>query len=302
MNGLEWNDLRLVLAIGRAGSLAGAARELKNDHSTIFRKLNSIEKRVGVRFFDRLNGRYEMTEAGEAALKVAKSFESDVLDLDRELLGRDARLQGNIRISAPEGPAVVSLPKVLAGFRRQHPEVTLELMSEFGAADLNRREADIALRITKTPPDNNLGRCICDFTFSAYASPAYLEKSGSRPLIDHDWVVFEPTVSWTTPLIFPSNDVRESRTVLSTDSVHSAVAAAREGIGALVISSFLADADPRLTRIAGPFNEITLQLWVLMHPDLRNTTRVTALMHHIVRELRREKALFEGRAYQLEYQ
>jgi DNA-binding transcriptional LysR family regulator len=189
---------------------------------------------------------------------------------------------------------VVSLPKVLASFQQQHPDVTLELMSEFGPADLNRREADIALRITKNPPDSSLGRRICDFTFCAYASPSYLERAGTRALADLDWVIFQPTVGWTTPLIFPSREAQEARTVFQANSVHTVVAAAREGIGALVISSFLADTDPGLVRIAGPFSEVTMQLWVLMHPDLRKTARVTALMHHIARELRHDEALFEG--------
>ncbi len=295
MNGLEWNDLRLLLAIGRTGSLSGAARELKNDHSTIYRRLQAIEKRMGVRFFERRNGHYEITKAGEAAVGVADSFERDVLNLEREIVGRDARLEGNIRVSAAEGPAATLLPGVLARFRQKHPGVTLELISEFGRSDLNRREADVALRITKSPPNSSLGRYICDFAFCSYASPAYLERAGTRPLEEHDWVVFAPTKSWTVPTIFPSEAVREARTVMSTNSVQVAVAAAQEGVGALVISAFLVEGYTDLIRIAGPFEDLALELWVLAHTDLRETARVTALMDHIARELRSERALFEGK-------
>ena len=294
MNGLEWNDLRLILAIGRTGSLSGAATELRNDHSTIFRKLNAIEKRTGARFFERLNGHYEITEVGSTALRLAESFENDVLGLERELVGRDTRLQGKIRISAAEGPAVNCLPKILASFRRRHPDVTLELVSEFGASDLARREADVALRITKSPPDSSLGRYVCDFAFCAYASTAYLERAGSRELADHDWIVFEPTAKWNVPLIFPSDEARDARTVLSTNSVHSAVAAAKAGIGALAMSAFLVDGSTDLIRIAGPFEELRLELWVLSHPDLRNTARVTALMDHLARQLRLDRGAFRG--------
>jgi len=82
--------------------------------------------------------------------------------------------------------------------------------------------------------------------------------------------------------------------VLSTNSVHSAVAAARAGVGALTMSAFLVDGNTDLVRIAGPFKELTLEVWVLSHPDLRNTVRVTALMDHIARQLRLDRALFEG--------
>lgn len=294
MDGLEWNDLRLILAIGRTGSLSGAATELKNDHSTIFRKLKAIEKRTGVRFFERRNGHYEITKAGEAALGVAESFELDVLGLERKLVGRDARLEGNIRVSAAEGPAATFLPNVLARFQRRHPRVTLELISEFGHSDLNRRETDIALRITKSPPDSSVGRYICDFAFCSYASPAYLDRAGSRSLADHDWVTFEPTKRWFVPTVFSSEKALDDRTVMSTNSVQSAVAAAKAGVGALTMSAFLVERDAELIKIAGPYEEMTLQLWVLTHSDLRETARVTALMDHIARELRNDRALFEG--------
>lgn len=296
MNGLEWNDLRLLLAIGRTGSLSGAAKELRNDHSTIYRKLQAIEKRMGVRFFERRNSHYQITKAGEAAVGVAESFEREVLDLEREVVGQDSRLEGNIRVSAAEGPAATLLPGVLARFQRNHPGVTLELISEFGRSDLNRREADVALRITKSPPNSSLGRYICNFAFCSYASPAYLERAGSRSLEEHDWIIFAPTKDWTIPAIFPSENMLEARTVMSTNSVQAAVAAAKEGVGALTISAFLVENSTDLIRIAGPFEELSLELWVLAHSDLRETARVTALMDHIARELRNDRHLFEGTA------
>jgi len=299
VNGLEWNDLRLILAVGRTGSLTGAAAELKHDHSTIFRKLNAIEKRTGVRFFERMNGRYSITEAGEAALKVAESFESDVLGLERELVGRDARLEGKIRVSAAEGPAATFLPGVLASFRRKHPNVTLEIISDHGHSDLNRREADVALRITKAPPDSSLGRYICNFAVCSYAAPDYLERAGARALAEHDWIIHEQTAGWLTPMIFPDEATRDTRMVMSTNSVLSAVSAAKAGVGAVTVSAFLADRDEGLVRLAGPHDALMLELWILTHSDLRETARVTALMDHIARQLRRDRAAFEGERIQV---
>ena len=189
---------------------------------------------------------------------------------------------------------MLCLPQVMAGFRKIHPEVTLELISEFGPSDLSRREADVALRITREPPDSNLGRYICDFAICVYAAPQYVETCGARAMVDQDWVVFQPTSSWLVPLIFPNEQVQKSKTVISTNSVFSALAAAREGMGALAISAFLADPDPGLVRVAGPFPEMTMELWALMHPDLRNTARVTVFVDYLARQLRRDKALFEG--------
>ncbi|WP_455197936.1 LysR family transcriptional regulator, partial [Kaarinaea lacus] len=91
---LEWSDLTVILAICRAGSLSGAARTLGHNHSTIFRKINAIEDKTGVRFFERLPDGYLMTEAGQTALRYAERIESEVHALGREVLGQDMRLQG----------------------------------------------------------------------------------------------------------------------------------------------------------------------------------------------------------------
>jgi len=109
---LEWNDLRVILAICRSGSLARAARLLGKDHSTLFRKLNRIEDRAGVRFFEPLPSGYTMTDAGELALRFGERIESEFHALSREIDGRDARLQGNVRITAPDGICSVHLPPV----------------------------------------------------------------------------------------------------------------------------------------------------------------------------------------------
>ena len=295
MNGLEWNDLRILLAIGREGSLAAAARALRHDHSTVFRKLNGIEDRTGVRFFERISGQYVITEAGEAAMQVAEAIETDVLALERRIIGRDTRLKGNIRVSAAEGPAALILPPLLAEFRQMNPDVTLELVSEFGPSDLSRREADVALRITKTSPESSLGRYACDFAIFAYAAPDYIERAGKMALIDYDWVVFLPTMQWHVPLVFKSEEALKNRTVLSTNSVLAATAAAREGMGVVMMSAFLGDGEPGLQRIGGSFPELTLQMWVLTHPDLRKTSRVMALIDHLVSRLHRDRMRFEGR-------
>ena len=95
---MDWNDFRLILAISRAGSLRGAAQELGNDHSTIFRWLNALEARFEVQLFERNGGVYTPTDAGDRMLLAAERMEREVLAVDRDVTGRDARLSGNLRI------------------------------------------------------------------------------------------------------------------------------------------------------------------------------------------------------------
>ena len=181
---LEWNDLTVILAICRAGSLSGAARMLGHNHSTIFRKINSIEEKTGVRFFERLPNGYAMTDAGATALSYAERIESEVHALGREVLGQDMRLQGKIRVTAPEGITTQIAPRLFAEFTRLNPDVSIDILGASSAVDLSRREADIAIRATAKPPDASLGRKVCDFRFGLYSTPQYAKRNKDVPLQD----------------------------------------------------------------------------------------------------------------------
>jgi len=133
---LDWNDIAVILAVCRARSLSGAARALGQDHSTVFRKVNAIEQRTRVRFFERLPHGYEMTEAGETALRYAERIEAEVHALGREVLGRDMRLQGKVRLTAPEGFSIHLAPKLIAEFRALNPGVSVEIAGAAAASDL----------------------------------------------------------------------------------------------------------------------------------------------------------------------
>ena len=168
---LEWNDLAIILAICRAGTLSGAARTLGHNHSTIFRRINAIEDKTSVRFFERLPDGYRMTEAGQIAMRYAERIENEVHALGREVLGQDMRLQGKIRVTAPEGITMQITPRLFAEFCRLNSGVSIEMTGGSFALDLSRREADVAIRATAKPPDTSLGRKICDFRFCIYSSP-----------------------------------------------------------------------------------------------------------------------------------
>src|SRR5204863_7637102 len=124
----DWNHPKLVLAIARAGSLTGAARELRIDHSTAFRRLGALEAKLGVRLFDRLpGGAYEPTEAGARMVAGAERIETEAAALDRDLTAADTRLTGVLRVTTAATVAATLLTPQLARFQRAHPSVTIEL-------------------------------------------------------------------------------------------------------------------------------------------------------------------------------
>lgn len=291
---LEWNDVTVLLAICRAGSLGGAARTLGLTHSTVFRRLNAIEEKTGVRFFDRLSHGYVATESGEAAKRFGERMEAEMYALSREILGRDMRLQGNIRMTAPEGVATAFLSPVLTSFQREHPDVSIELIATSLSLDLAQREADIALRVTRKPPDTSLGRKICDFGNDIYASPAYLECHKETPLSEHDWIMSAGSADWIISKIWKNRSKAEERIVMSSNSLSVVLGATREGLGLATLPNFLGDPDPALEAVPHQLREMKLELWVLTHPDLRHTARVKALMAHVHASLAKQSSLFEG--------
>lgn len=292
---LEWNDLTVILAICRAGSLSGAARLLGHNHSTIFRKINAIEKKTGVRFFERLPEGYAMTDAGMTAMRYAERIETEVQALGREVLGQDMRLQGKIRVTAMEGFSIQVAPKLFADFCRQHPEVSIEIIGASSALDLNRREADIAVRATPKPPDTSLGRKVCDFRFAIYTSPQYLEAHKNVPLAEQQWSFIQGSNEWLVPLVWKKKAHSEQQIMFESSLSMAVVNAAAEGMGFTMLPCYLGDRDERLMRVTDPIEALTLEFWILTHPDLRYTARVKTLMAFLYERLTQESDLFAGR-------
>ena len=292
---LEWSDLTVILAICRAGTLSGAARTLGQNHSTVFRRINAIEGKTGVRFFERLPDGYAMTDAGQTAMRYAERIESEVHALGREVLGQDMRLQGKIGVTAPEGMTSQFLPALLADFCRLHPEVTIELAGGQSAFDLARREADVAIRATRKPPDAALGRKICDFRFAIYSSPEYIKKNKNKPLHEQQWAMLAGVVDWLVPHIWKKKEQGERQIVFSCSNTLAVLNAAAAGFGFTAMPCYVGDADKRLVRVGKPIEALTLELWVLTHPDLRHTARVKALMAFLVDALKTDADLFEGK-------
>ncbi len=293
-NDLEWNDLSLILAIGRGNGLSGASRALGQTHSTVFRRINAVEERTGVRFFDRFRKGYVATEAGQKAIEYAERIEAEVHALGLEVLGQGGELRGRIRLTCPEVFAQELAPGIAARFLAKHPEIRLDVTPGHGTVDLNKREAEVAIRATRSPPDSAYGRRICDFRFATFATPEYMGEHGETPIDQHDLCVIEGAMSWLVPQVLPSLEHAIERTVFqcsATKAVQNAIAA---GMGIGFLPCYVGDVDDRLIRVTETFPHLDMKLWILTHPDLRNTARVRALMTHLYDDLAYDIDVFAG--------
>ena len=155
---LHWDDLRVVQAIAEAGSLSGAGRRLGASHATVFRRLNAIERRLGVALFERSRTGYAPTPAGEDLAATAARVETEVLGAERRVVGRDLRLSGSIRVTTTDTLLMGLLSPIFAGFQRAHPEIVLEVAVSNQLFNLSQRDADVAVRPSPSPPEHLVGR------------------------------------------------------------------------------------------------------------------------------------------------
>ncbi|NIA68213.1 LysR family transcriptional regulator [Pelagibius litoralis] len=278
-------DLHTLLAIAREGSLAGAARRLRVNHSTVFRRLGAIEARLATRLFERQGGSYVTTAAGEDLLRTAERVEAEMEALERRLSGRDLRLTGSLRLTAPDDIAEVLLMPLLVLFRQSYPEITVELVIDNRMLSLTKREADIALRPTREPPESLSGRRIATLASTVYCGgdseiPAPGELAGRR------WVAWDEGAGPPGMTAWLTRTVDRHAVGYRSNSLLNQASAVRADLGLAVLPCFLGDADPGLRRVMDPPEDLDTGLWLLTHPDLRRSARIRALVDLLYSHLR----------------
>lgn len=285
----NWDDLRYYLAVARSGSLSAAARELSVSHATVLRRIDHLETDLGVKLFKRLQSGYQLSEAGAILLDEATAIAAGLDTLQAKVQGRDDALAGSIRIAQTEN-VVVDLYPLYARFSADHPAIKLQVLLSPNPVNLNKLEADVAIRQTESPGELLVGRKVGQVRFSAYASADYLSRFTHAPaLADLDWVLWDRSVSdWGIEdscfhQLF--RQVPAPRVVMETASYSEIVSAVRAGMGASFLSRQIARQHPELVPIPRCEIEASTSLWVLTHRDLRKNRRVQRFMHFIAEGL-----------------
>ncbi len=281
---LPWDDLRCVLAIARAGTLSGAARELQIGHSTVFRWLNAIEKRLGVKLFERSRQGYIPTSHGELAAAAAGAMETEALGIERRMLGADARLTGVVRLATSEMFAGFLLPAVLKNFLAAHPGIEVELDVSSRIVDLTRREADLALRATGAPPDHLIGREVGELRYAVFGPPELVGSSHAK-LDELPWLGFDESIAYLAIARWQRSVNPNARPRVRFNSLAPMLEAAAEGLGIAVLPLFAAHRHPRLARLSPVLDQPRMKLWVLSHRETRGNARVLAMSRHLARQI-----------------
>jgi DNA-binding transcriptional LysR family regulator len=279
---LDWNDLRTVLAVTRAGSLAGAARALELRHSTVFRRIEQAEARLGAKLFERSRSGWAPNPQGEAVARAAAEMESAALGAERAISGADERLEGTIRIATSELLAGHLLLPLLRHFLDEHPGIEIECDVSNRNVDLTRREADMAMRATMQPPEMLVGRRIAVMHYAVFASKAMMAgRRGAPVLAELPWVGFDERIAHFQIAKWFRDALPQVRPRLRLDSMTALMQAAAAGIGAVVLPTFAAAQEPALLRVTTPIEGPEMGLWLLNHPDVRGNARVRTLAAYL---------------------
>jgi DNA-binding transcriptional LysR family regulator len=288
-------DLRLVLAIGKAGTLLGGARSLGIDHSTAFRRLNAIERKLGVRLFERAREGYVPTAAGEATIAAAGRVDEEIVALERKLAGADLRPSGVVRVTLTD-TGIDLLTPVFAEFQKAHPQIALEVAIANQFFTLSRRDADVAIRPSVAAPEDLIAHRIAEVATAIYAAPSYLAASKRRALSEHLWAGPDESLAHLGSARWLASEIASERVVYRANSLVALQAAARAGVGVAPLPCYLGDRDPALVRVRGPVPAMAATMWVLIHPDLRRVVRIRAFVDFVLPALARMRALMEGRS------
>ena len=280
---IDWDQVRVFLAVARAGQLAGAASRLGLDVSTVSRRLDRLEAELGVHLFDRTRDGTVATAAAEAMLPAAEDMERGLAQFAAAVDAVETTAEGVVRLTAPPGLADAFIAPLLARFARRFPRVAVELDASVGYADLTRRDADLALRATRPRSGDLIAVRLVQTPALPMTSPAYAAELGRlKRWSDARWIGYAadlaqiPTARWV-------NEHAGGVPVLRTSHFPSQVAAAVAGVGVMLASEpfrFVRRLVPiAISRALQPdWDALPVEeLWLVGHRALRTVPRIAAL-------------------------
>lgn len=283
----NWDVLRLILAIDRHGGVSGAARFMGVTHATISRRLSRAEDLAGVPFFERLPAGLRLTEFGRKVLEHANRIQPLIDTLERDLMTLEDRLSGPLRITIPPLMMTANLSRDISEFAANHPLVRLEFVGDNSLLNLHQREADVAIRVTRKPPETLWGTRLTDQHAGYYAAKDWLVANGLEQGDLPDDIPLISFTSWRSPIPERLLQIRpKARVVAYSDDMATAMHMVRAGLGLTRMPRILGDSLDGLVLLTSLPRESYAPIWLLTHPDLRQASRVAAFMKHISKRTR----------------
>ena len=257
----------------------------------MLRRIDAIEEKLQTRLFERLRNGYVTTAAGEVLRRTAEQCEPLFAEADRRIAGGDTRLTGGLKVSTGSVIAEYLLPSPLAAFRNEYPDIEVEIQTAREQVDLARRDADVAIRFAARVPDYLVGRILGNVRFRIYArkDAPFVQLSEKEPptepverLINaYPWICLGRDARERPYDCWMHEHVPVSSVVIRADHFPTSLALLREGLGVALLPEFMVDGMKGVVALSDPIEELQIPIWILTHPDLRNTARVRAFMQDV---------------------
>ncbi len=282
----DWNRLRAFVVTAEEGTFSAAARALGASQPTIGRQVAALEEELGITLFERVGTRLNLTASGVELLEHARVMAEAAMRVSRVAAGQSTTVEGDVVVTASEAISSFWLPPIVAGLRRDHPGIHLEVVATNETRDLHRREADIAIRNTRPTHPDLVARRLRDAEAGLYGTPDLLRRSG--PLETADDIVQHAQI-----LTFDRGEgmlaALHGAGVPVTPANFSVVSAnhlvmwalCKQGTGLAFMMSELGDADPDVVRVM-PSLGIPFQNWLVCHRELRTSRRLRIVFDRIV--------------------
>jgi DNA-binding transcriptional LysR family regulator len=298
---LAWDDFRLVQSIAHFRSLGGAAEALSLNHSTVFRRLNSVEEQLGIRIFERARSGYLLTSAGEEMVALAQKMGEAIVDFERRIAGQDVRPSGELRVTTTDTIFSHLIAPIYCAFRARYPEITLDFVIDNRALNLSRRDADVAIRAAIDPPETLVGRKVATLNWGVFVAQRLVDEGLVDPAATA--ALLAPPTRWIG-LGEPLHAIAGARWLaanvspecfgVKVNNVASMGAAIEAGLGIGCLPCFMAQDKAALIRLLDFHPSSETGLWVLTHPDLKRSARVRAFLEFFGNELAKMRKTIEG--------
>lgn len=295
---MNWDDMKIFLVLCQEGSIRAAAEKLSINHTTVSRRINKLELSLGQRLFDRETTGYRLTRLGEEVYEEISSIENRLDNIERKIAGDNSELSGEIRVTFPDTLAEYLLMPGIASFSKQYPDIQIEVKESVKLFNLMNREADVAFRIVKEPPEYLIGRKVATIHRACYMANQYADK-----ITDKKWLAKQNWIGWTDKVTKPVGQLaRDYPRMISKHKIANTSLnkkACKEGMGVSFLPCFIGDADPDLIRIPPYTTEPKYDMWILSHPDLRKNTKIQSFVRFMTDYLITHRDLIEGQRQHL---
>jgi len=276
----NWDDVRFVLALARTGTIRGAAKSLAVNHTTVSRRISALEKQLAARLFEQTPQGYVTTASGKIISQAAAEIEDLLVGSQQRIEGSDTELSGDVHIHIPDIFDEWVCER-LGLFSRQHPQLKIHLSSDVSVVDLARREADIALRFTDSPPEDMVGKKVWQLSVALYCAIDF-EFDAAKSLASYPWVRWAAEFGQSRLELWTEKVSAGTETVTRVNTYKTLTGMIKNGAGIGYLSPWFAENDPDLKRLTPVIDNLAMDVWVLIHPDLRGVKRISAIKELLI--------------------